>query len=63
LADALGVTIVTSDQVFDAAGNSISPRIEMQLKILSQQVVHFARLRARADSESSVGTRRGSAFS
>jgi hypothetical protein len=34
LADALGVTIVTSDQVFDAAGNRISPRIEIQLKIL-----------------------------
>jgi hypothetical protein len=33
LADALGVTIVTSDQVFDAAGNCISPRIEIQLKI------------------------------
>jgi hypothetical protein len=49
LADALGVTIVTSDQVFDAAGNCISPRIEIQLKILSQQVVHFARLSARAD--------------
>ena len=58
----LGVTIVTSDQVFDATGNCISPRIEMQLRILSQQVVDFARLRARADSESSVGATRGSAF-
>jgi FMN reductase len=46
----LGVTIVTSDQVFDAAGNCICPRIETQLRILSQQVLDFARLRARADS-------------
>jgi FMN reductase len=58
----LGVTIVTSDQVFDAAGNCISPRIEGQLRIMSQQVVDFALLRARADRESSVGARRGSAF-
>jgi FMN reductase len=58
----LGVTIVTSDQVFDAEGNCICPRIEMQLRILSQQVVDFARLRAMADSESSVGAKRGSAF-
>jgi FMN reductase len=58
----LGVTIVTSDQVFDAAGNCISPRIETQLRILSQQVVEFARLRAKADSEPSVGARRGIAF-
>jgi len=46
----LGVTIVTSDQVFDTAGNCISPRIETQLRILSQQVVEFALLRARAIS-------------
>jgi FMN reductase len=46
----LGVTIVTSDQVFDTAGNCISPRIETQLRILSQQVVEFALLRARAVS-------------
>src|SRR5258708_4186912 len=46
----LGVTIVTSDQVFDAAGNCICPRIETQLRILSQQVLDFACLRARADS-------------
>jgi FMN reductase len=58
----LGVTIVTSDQVFDAAGNCISPRIETQLRILSQQVVDFARLTARADSEPSGGARRGSTF-
>jgi hypothetical protein len=58
LADAL-VTIVTSDQVFDAEGNCISPRIETQLRILSQQVVDFARPRAKADSESSVGAKRG----
>jgi FMN reductase len=58
----LGVTIVTSDQVFDAAGNCISPRIETQLRILSQQVVDFARQRAKADSESSVGAKRGIAF-
>jgi FMN reductase len=58
----LGVTIVTSDQVFDAAGNCICPRIEAQLKTLSQQVVDFALLKARDDSESLVGARRGSAF-
>jgi FMN reductase len=58
----LGVIIVTSDPVFDAAGNCISPRIETQLRILSQQVVDFALLKARADGESSVGVRRGSAF-
>jgi FMN reductase len=38
----LGVTIVTSDQIFDAAGNCLSPRIEQQLQILSQQVLDFA---------------------
>ena len=58
----LGVTIVTSDQVFDVAGNCICPRIETQLRILSQQVLDFALLRARADSEFSVGSGRGSAF-
>jgi FMN reductase len=58
----LGVTIVTSDQVFDPAGNCISPRIEAQLRILSQQVVDFARLTARADGEPSVGARRGISF-
>jgi FMN reductase len=58
----LGVTIVSSDQVFDAAGNCISPRIEAQLRILSQQVVDFALLRARADGEPSVGARRGISF-
>jgi FMN reductase len=40
----LGVTIITSDPVFDAAGNCLSPRIEGQLRILSQQVLDFARL-------------------
>jgi FMN reductase len=58
----LGVTIVTSEQVFDAAGNCLAPRIETQLRILSQQVVDFARLRAGVDRESSTGARRGSAF-
>jgi FMN reductase len=51
----LGVTIVTSDQVFDAAGNCISPRIEGQLRILSRQVMDFALLRAGADRKSSIG--------
>ena len=58
----LGVTIVTSDPVFDAAGNCISQRIETQLRILSQQVVDFATRRAGADRESPVGGRRGGAF-
>jgi FMN reductase len=40
----LGAAIVTSDEVFDATGNCLSPRVEMQLKILSQQVLDFALL-------------------
>jgi FMN reductase len=40
----LGVTIITSDPVFDAEGNCLSPRIEKQLGILSQQVLDFALL-------------------
>lgn len=40
----LGVTIVTSEPVFDSAGNCLSPRIETQLNVLSQQVLAFARL-------------------
>jgi FMN reductase len=58
----LGVTIVTADQVFDAAGNCLSSRIETQLRILSQQVVDFALLRARTDGEPSVSARRGTSF-
>jgi FMN reductase len=38
----LGVTIITADPVFDAAGNCLSPRIEAQLRILSRQVLEFA---------------------
>jgi FMN reductase len=38
----LGVTIITSDQIFDAAGNCLSRRIETQLQILSQQVLERA---------------------
>jgi FMN reductase len=59
----LGVTIVTSEQVFDVAGNCTSPRIEGQLRILSQQVLDFALLRAMAARESSAGGRCGSVFS
>ena len=40
----LGAAIVTSDEVFDATGNCLSPRVEMQLKIVSQQVLDFALL-------------------
>jgi FMN reductase len=40
----LGAAIVTADEVFDATGNCLSPRVEMQLKILSQQVLDFALL-------------------
>lgn len=43
----LGVTIVTSERNFDDAGNCLSPRVETQLKILSQQVLDFARLQSR----------------
>jgi FMN reductase len=42
LADSLSVTVITSEPVFDAAGNCLSPRIEKQLRILSQQVLDFA---------------------
>jgi FMN reductase len=58
----LGVTIVASDQVFDAAGNCISPRIETQLRTMSQQVLDFVLLKVGADGEPSVGATRGSAF-
>lgn len=42
----LGVTIVTLDQIFDAAGNCLSPRVEQQLQTLAQQVLDFATLQA-----------------
>lgn len=45
----LGVTIITSEPVFDAAGNCLSPRVEMQLRILSQQVLDFALLESAKD--------------
>jgi FMN reductase len=40
----MGAAIVTSGEVFDAAGNCLSPRVEMQLKIISRQVLDFALL-------------------
>jgi FMN reductase len=58
----LGVTIITSDQVFDAAGNCLSPRIEMQLRILSQQVLDFARAQAGKDPCEQAAPRLGAAF-
>jgi FMN reductase len=58
----LGVTIVTSDQIFDAAGNCLSPRIEQQLQILSQQVLDFAQSRAGQGGYGQVATMCGEAF-
>ena len=58
----LGVTIVTSDQVFDAAGNCLSPRIEQQLQILSQQVLDFALSQAGQGGCGQVATVRGEAL-
>jgi FMN reductase len=40
----LGATIVTSDRLFDEDGSCLSSRVEMQLKIISQQVLDFASL-------------------
>ncbi|MEH2478098.1 FMN reductase [Nitrobacteraceae bacterium AZCC 2146] len=38
----LGVTIITTEKVFDADGKCLSPRVETQLNILSRQVLEFA---------------------
>jgi FMN reductase len=38
----LGVAIVTSSPVFDAAGNCLSSGLETQLKLVAQQVFDFA---------------------
>jgi FMN reductase len=40
----LGAAIVTSDRLFDEDGSCLSSRVEMQLKIISQQVLDFASL-------------------
>lgn len=45
----LGVTIVTSERSFDDAGNCLLPRVEAQLKTLSQQVLDFALLQLGQD--------------
>jgi FMN reductase len=46
----LGAAIVTSDRLFDEDGSCLSSRVEMQLKIISQQVFDFALLQIeRAD--------------
>jgi FMN reductase len=58
----LGVTIVTSDQIFDAAGNCLSPRIEQQLQILAQQVLDFALSQAGRGGCGQVATICGEAF-
>jgi FMN reductase len=58
----LGVTIVTSDQVFDAAGNCLSPRMEQQLQILAQQVLDFALLQVGRGGCGQVATVRGEAL-
>lgn len=50
----LGVTIITSEPVFDAAGNCLSPRVEMQLRVLSQQVLDFALLKSAKDHSNEV---------
>jgi FMN reductase len=40
----LGAAIVTSDRLFDEDGNCLSPRVETQLKTISQQVFDFVML-------------------
>jgi FMN reductase len=46
----LGAAIVTSNPVFDTAGNCLSPRIETQLKVIAHQVFDFAALPMKAAS-------------
>jgi FMN reductase len=58
----LGVTIVTSEPVFDAAGNCLSPRIERQLRILAQQVLDFALLQGSKNLYPQASAGRGAAF-
>jgi FMN reductase len=58
----LGVTVITSEPVFDAAGNCLSPRIEKQLRILSQQVLDFALLQSGMGHWGLVAPRLGAAF-
>jgi FMN reductase len=58
----LGVTVITSEPVFDAAGNCLSPRIEKQLRILSQQVLDFALLQRGMSHRGLAAPRLGAAF-
>jgi FMN reductase len=58
----LGAAIVTSDEVFDGAGNCLSPRVEMQLKIISQQVLDFALLQMEKIGQFESHARTGLAF-
>jgi FMN reductase len=58
----LGAAIVTSNEVFDAVGNCLSPRVEMQLKIISQQVFDFALLQMEKIGQSENHARTGLAF-
>jgi FMN reductase len=58
----MGAAIVTSDEVFDAAGNCLYPRVEMQLKIISQQVLDFALLQMEKIGQFESDVRTGLAF-
>jgi FMN reductase len=58
----LGVSIITSEPVFDAEGNCLSPRIEQQLRILSQQVLDFALLQSGKGHCRLASPRQGAAF-
>jgi FMN reductase len=58
----LGAAIVTSNEVFDAAGNCLSPRVEMQLKIISQQVFDFASVQMEKIGQFENHARTGLAF-
>jgi len=58
----LGAAIVTSNEVFDAAGNCLSPSVEMQLKIISQQVFDFALLQMEKIDQFENHARSGLAF-
>jgi FMN reductase len=49
----LGAAIVTVGDIFDAAGECVSDKVDAQLRTLSQQVLRYAKLQMR-DAQSSV---------
>ena len=53
----LGAAIVTASPVFDIAGNCLSPQVEMQLKIVAQQVLDFSLFQTRRRSTFEISTK------